>query len=486
MKAKRLFFVLLLALLLIPAAALAVDYTVSDGQTFNLNVCSSATSDTVTVAANATATLTGSATGVPVSCEAGVTLTISGVSIDTSASGDTCALSFTGTGNTLILSGDNTLKSGENEPGLRAEGTTELLIYGEGSLDATGGENGAGIGGGEYSNCCIMTISGGTIKATGGECGAGIGGGYYSSPGTLEISGGAVEATGGLHGAGIGGGDLGGGGDIVISGGTVKAYGGIMAAGIGGGCRSGIGNVTISGGMVEATGGSASPGIGAGPSSNSIKIIISGGLVYAKHGHFIITYFGERDIGAVFESHIGPIIISQTAAVFLENNDTNQVTLPDNHVNKTYSDAVNPMIFDSNNEVYGLTVPSAWTTAQGGYFRFSEYTIVYDANGGGTPPDSPVHHIGTTVTVTDDGGLTRFGYAFSGWNTLPDGNGVTYAAGTKLTLTSSITLYAIWREIPRTGDDHATSVYILAGLAFAALLGMSAVTTDKRKRRTYQ
>ena len=389
-KAKRLLFVVVLALLLIPAAALAVDYTVSDGETFSLNVCSSATSDTVTVAANATATLTGSATGVPVSCEAGVTLTISGVSINTSASSDTCALSFTGAGNTLILSGSSTIKSGKYEPGIRVESSTKLLIYGDGSLDATGGEFGAGIGGGYESDCGAVTIPGGTVTATGGPGSAGIGGGTLGSGGTIEISGGTVKATGGSHAAGIGGG-----------------------------------------------------------------------------------WFGSG----------GTLTISNTAAVFLENNTCISPSLPDGHENKTPSDTVDPMIFDGN-EVYGLTVPSAWTTAQGGYFRL--LTVTYDANGGeGTPPDSPpVQHIGTGLTVAgDSGGMTKYGYILSGWNTQADGSGATYAAGTKLTLTSSMTLYALWGEIPQTGDDHAAPLPLFAGLALASLLGMAAFTISKRRKR---
>ena len=601
MKVKRLLFVLFLALLLIPTVALAANHEVISG-TFNLSTC--AAGDTVTVKSGATATLTGAVpTGVyvPVSCEAGVTLTISGVSIDNSISSDTCALSFTGVGNKLILSGSNTLKSGMNEPGIRAEDTTELLIYGSGSLDATGGRYAAGIGGADYKSGGKITISGGTVTARGDENGAGIGGGYGGAGGTIKISGGKVSAqggnnaagigggkngaggtieitggtvtaggghygagigggydgaggtitisggtvyaTGGYHGAGIGGGSgegsgvsggtieikggtvtatgstggagigggyMGGGGKITISDGTLDATGGENGAGIGGGDRynggtitlsggtvtatggknaAGIGggnennsggNITISGGTVDATGGTRGTGIGGGYNGSAGTIAISGGLAYAEGGTDSFV-----DIGDGYGIPDGTLTISNTAAVFLSRDQCLTPSLPDGHVHKTPTDAVNPMIF-TNNEVYGITVSSSWTGAQGGYFRFSPYTIVYEANGGsGTPPDSPVNHIGTAVTVAGSGGLTKEGYVLSGWNTLASGIGTTYAVGTKLTLSSSITLYAVWTvpDTPQTGDDHAASLYLFAGLALASLLGMAAIIVDRRKRR---
>ena len=78
MHVKQLLSVVILVLVLIPAAALAADHEVTGG-TFDLSTC--AAGDTVTVKSGATATLTGAVpTGVyvPVSCEAGVTLTLNG------------------------------------------------------------------------------------------------------------------------------------------------------------------------------------------------------------------------------------------------------------------------------------------------------------------------------------------------------------------------------------------------------------------------
>jgi hypothetical protein len=115
-----------------------------------------------------------------------------------------------------------------------------------------------------------VTITGGTVNATGGNRGAGIGTGSDTSiPLTVEISGGVVTARGGGEGAGIGGGDGQPGGTITITGGTVTATGAAGAAGIGGGGRGGAGgSIRIaggSGGIVTATAGvSATHPIGAG------------------------------------------------------------------------------------------------------------------------------------------------------------------------------------------------------------------------------
>ena len=132
-----------------------------------------------------------------------------------------------------------------------------------GALIATGGENNAGIGGDDGSGGTII-ISGGTVTATGGVRGAGIGGGNNGEGGTIIISGGTVTATGGSNGAGIGGSQRGSGGTITISGGTVTATGNSYGAGIGGGNGGNGGTVTITGGTVTATGGSGWYGSGAG------------------------------------------------------------------------------------------------------------------------------------------------------------------------------------------------------------------------------
>ena len=116
-----------------------------------------------------------------------------------------------------------------------------------GTLTARGGNNGAGIGGGDGRNGGTTIINGGTITSTGGYAGAGIGGGNGGDGGTTIINGGTVTAIAISFAAGIGGGDGGVGTSTVITGGTITASGGQIAAGIGGGAE-------MDGGVLEVHG----------------------------------------------------------------------------------------------------------------------------------------------------------------------------------------------------------------------------------------
>ena len=204
-------------------------------------------------------------------------LTLKDVKIDVSDTGipgttikGKAALSVQGQGNVEIeLDGDNELKSGANRAGLEkntSEGTLTLKDDKNeaGSLKATGGENGAGIGGGNRGSGKNITIKGGTVNATGGLDGAGIGGGLLGNGEDITITGGTVNAAGGRFGAGIGGGLLGSGKNITITDGTVNAAGGQFGAGIGGGDRGSGEDITIKGGTVNAAGGLQAAGIGGG------------------------------------------------------------------------------------------------------------------------------------------------------------------------------------------------------------------------------
>ena len=216
-------------------------------------------------------------------------LTIDGVNINSSG----CALAFTGAGNTLTLIGSSTLTSGNIKSGIRVEGSTELTISGTGSVEATGDDGGAGIGGGHMNDGGNITISGGTVTAHGGVKAAGIGGGYYSDAEEITITGGTVTAHGGENAAGIGGGDDGDSGNITISDGTVTAHGGYNAAGIGGGEGGDAEEITITGGTVTAysySSGDSGAGIGGGGGvsgggsggGSGGKITIEGGTVSAN------------------------------------------------------------------------------------------------------------------------------------------------------------------------------------------------------------
>ena len=144
--------------------------------------------------------------------------------------------------------------------GITVEPGHTLHIYGQtnnsGTLNITGGEYCAGIGGARYSAAGTIVICGGTLNVTGGRHGAAIGSSERSG-GTVRITGGVINAKGGQYSAAIGGGDMGEGYEniftlIEITGGTVSAKPGYEAAAIGGGCYGTCATIRLYGGSIKA------------------------------------------------------------------------------------------------------------------------------------------------------------------------------------------------------------------------------------------
>ncbi len=93
-------------------------------------------------------------------------------------------------------------------------------------------------------------------------------------------------------------------------------------------------------------------------------------------------------------------------------------------------------------------------------------TITYYANGatGGTVPESTTVDKGSAYTVLGNtGNLEKTGYAFTKWNARADGIGSSYSAGSTITVTGDISLYAQWGKDYTSweNDDSRTSmVYV--------------------------
>ena len=275
MKGKKIVSTLLALLLLasLPVSALAAEWDISKG---DITVNAGSGGQTVRQGGGAAIpdsapVITGSSTEntLTIKAESGQTanVTLSGANIDVSSAGK-AAVSTTGEGNVNIeLNGSNALKSGHSHAGLEKNNDGNLTIQDkdkDGSLNAKGGQDGAGIGGGSSGAGSDITITGGKVTARGGNYGAGIGGGAYGNGSDITVTGGEVTANSGNYGAGIGGGGWGNGNNISISGGKVTATGGTFAAGIGGGMHRDGNDITISGGEVSAAGGRCGAGIGGG------------------------------------------------------------------------------------------------------------------------------------------------------------------------------------------------------------------------------
>lgn len=218
------------------------------------------------------------------------TVTIQDVNIDASEKGRS-AMFVQGKGDTTLkLEGNNTLRGGQSCAGLEKDdelSTGKLTITAEdtsSSLNAYGGNGGAGIGGGNQKSTSNLEIANGKIHAVGGLLGAGIGGGGFGGNGEVSISGGEVTAQGGFWAAGIGGGGTQGSGKVTIKNGNVTAKTNSLAAAIGGG-NGGSGDVTILDGRVTTqlvNKNDPVTGIGGAPNSTDKSTVrILGGVVDA-------------------------------------------------------------------------------------------------------------------------------------------------------------------------------------------------------------
>ncbi len=107
----------------------------------------------------------------------------------------------------------------------------------------------------------------------------------------------------------------------------------------------------------------------------------------------------------------------------------------------TYTQGQTFMMVPSNIALYAI-----WT-------QDPTYTVTYNGNGntgGSVPSDTTNYRQGQTVTVPGNtGGLVKYGYSFTGWNTKADGSGTTYAQAQTFSMDAqNVTLYAMWTLNP--------------------------------------
>ena len=100
------------------------------------------------------------------------------------------------------------------------------------------------------------------------------------------------------------------------------------------------------------------------------------------------------------------------------------------------------------------------TIAISGCGKEKVYTVTFDANGGnGMMKQQPfVKNVQQTLISNK---FTRHNYLFSGWNTIPDGSGISYSDAQEIIVKDDITLYAQWKAITGNLNNHT---YIDLGL----------------------
>ena len=127
-----------------------------------------------------------------------------------------------------------------------------------------------------------------------------------------------------------------------------------------------------------------------------------------------------------------------------------------------------------------ITVYAHWERA--------DTQVVYDANGGKgshAPTDGHQH---STIAMPSDvsRSFSRDGYSFAGWNTKPDGSGVSYKDGDGVPVEDkAVTLYAQWRAkifvMPAAGGDGGPSPLTVIPAVIAGLALMVGLAGTRRR-----
>lgn len=371
----------------------------------------------------------------------------------------------------LTIEADVQALGGSNAAGIgggNLSGSGPIAITG-GEVTATGGLQGAGIGGGARGSGDV-TITGGVVTATGGNQGAGIGGGR-SAGSAVRITGGQVTATGGQSGAGIGGGDFGGGGTIEISGGEVAAQSGFGAAGIGGGAEGPGGTVTITGGTVTATGNMDGAGIGGGHLGDGADVTIgAGATVTASIG----GTFDPARASAIGRGASGGPLGSLEIAGTLHLPDSDLLVgvtdnpvrvLPGGRVLGAPGDVTTGGRFRGDGLVINqgtIALDEAFVLADDVTVEGHHYLVHFETADGATAAPSVrvfAESFDAGHRALPDGPVVP-GATFLGWSTDPGGS-ATFTATTTLNPLSTgqpteLTVYATY-DVPSDDDDDAAA-----------------------------
>jgi uncharacterized repeat protein (TIGR02543 family) len=104
------------------------------------------------------------------------------------------------------------------------------------------------------------------------------------------------------------------------------------------------------------------------------------------------------------------------------------------------------------------TLPNSGTDTLYAQWQINTVTLEYDPRGGSGEPDDQSGDAASDVTVSTTE-PTRDGYSFTGWNTVADGSGTSYAGDDSYTLPNSgtDTLYAQWEPVATTTTTTTTA-----------------------------
>ena len=397
-----------------------------------------------------------------------------------------CGMEGAGIGGDIVTINGGNITADGGTGNCTGIGGYDITING-GNITANGGQiGGAGIGSRQQGN---VNITGGTIKATGGQYGAGIGGGKQGDAGTINITGGTITANGNQYSAGIGSGWQGNGGTINITGGSIKATGNNGADNIGNGVDStNSGTLTNSAGEDVFQAVVTIPGITYETEITSLTVKTDDSTtpysfkdmktdddgklyMYLPVGSTVLTVNSITLKGTITNNHDS--ILPQT-----------EITLPTNPVGYSVaaeSGSTSPATFDGSycfkvnmstgyeksasfkvkandtvltedaDGVYTISniTESQTITVEG--VTVTDYTIIYNLDGGTNSNNNPPSYtiVTDTITLAD---ASKSYYTFIGWyDAESEGNKVeTIANGS----TGNKTLYARFTENKVTTSDY--------------------------------
>jgi uncharacterized repeat protein (TIGR02543 family) len=350
-------------------------------------------------------------------------------------------------------------QEGSGIGGGAGERVGNILIHG-GFINAIG-HYGAGIGGGMIKSGGITVINGGIVNAvTSNEGGAGIGGGRSSAEhggdgGFIQILGGLVTAVGGNNGAGIGGGQAQDSGTIEIGGNAIViARGNGGGAGIGGGLGNSddgtqggrVGSVSIFGNSIVFAGSGGdgySQDIGMGnrgaPEDTIDRVsVLQNAAVLLRH----------NTLYAYTSAYSGPVLIPPRSYTEMSKFGLELTSLypPERGRITGYEEHGENWLSD----LWDGKIINWWNSAGNvGAFLVLKTLTYTNSQVSGSVPVQVRQHIGTKTTLLNGGELfeTPTGYKFGNW---VSNEPATYGAGESYTFASDFTLDASWELVTYT------------------------------------
>ena len=207
-------------------------------------------------------------------------------------------------------------------------------------------------------------------------------------------------------------------------------------------------------------------------SASSKTVSYKAGNTYAKNESITLYAVWEKCANHTFKNDVCTkcgykYTYTTTSFNALVGNSSKSVKIYSNHdVNSSVYKTLEPKKLatvkfktkDPNGAVWYKTSDSKWIKADDVSLY---YKITFNANGGKNAPSAVNYKSGSTYKVTSSK-PTKEGYIFKGWGTTASSKTATYTAGSSMTVTKAVTLYAVWEKC--TSHTYKNGVCTKCGL----------------------